>query len=117
MRPWPRRGDQALLWLCQRWINRKVKLKPFSLPVLNKYFKQDFFKIQFLFKVIYLGCAGSLLLRGFFSESSGATLGLQGTGFSLWWLPCGVWAPGRTSLSICSSGAVEHRLNSRGART
>lgn len=44
MRAWPRRGDQALLRLCQRWINQKVKLKPLFLPVLNKYFKQDFFK-------------------------------------------------------------------------
>ena len=117
MRAWPRRGDRALLWLCQRWINQKVKLKPFSLPVLNKYFKQDFFKIQFLFKVIYFGCAGSLLLCGFFSESRGGYSLVAG--YSLLTVVASLWSMGsrRASLSSCSSGALEHRLNSCGAQT
>ena len=83
--------------------------------MLSSHFLRVVFCFLFFFLVIF-GCAGSLLVQGFFSGCSKqrllyrAVLGLLIAIASC----CREWALGYMGFRCCSSWALEHRLNSCG---
>ena len=110
---WTQLGDWTTMWLATQ--KAEISKKKSWNILKEKYQKLRgrlafFYTYLYFYSLIYFGCAGSLLLWGFFS-SCGKWERLSRASYCSSFSCCGTQAPGRVCFSSYGSQVLKHRLN------
>ena len=110
---WTQLGDWTTMWLATQ--KAEISKKKSWNILKEKYQKLRgrlafFYTYLYFYSLIYFGCAGSLLLWGFFSSCGKWEL-LSRASYCSSFSCCGTQAPGRVCFSSYGSQVLKHRLN------